>query len=132
MNRLTAAIVAGTAASAIVGLATLFRPAAVAGSLSRATRHEAVVGAGCDHDGVETAVRTAFEPAVGYTVVAVDVAGIDSACAGRHVSVAVTDRLGAISSESEPALVPPGGGTVTVPVPPVAVATAARVHTLLD
>jgi hypothetical protein len=86
----------------------------------------------CDDDGVGTAAQPAFEPAVGYVVVAVEVSGLDARCAGRHVTVALTDRSGAVSSQSEPVGIPPGGGSVTVPVPPLEVAALARVHTLVN
>jgi hypothetical protein len=86
----------------------------------------------CDHDGVGTAAQSAFEPAVGYVVVAIEVSGLDARCAGHHVTVALTDESGGVSSQSLPVRVPAGGGSVTVPVPPVQVAALARVHTLVD
>jgi len=122
---------AGVAAAAII-LAVPFGPPAGAGAGWAGTGEATAVGRGCDHDGLSTALATIFEPAIGYTVVAVKVSGIDPGCAGHHVSVALTDGSGAVSSQGGPVVVPAGGGAVQVPVGPLAVATAAKVHTLLD
>jgi hypothetical protein len=132
VQRILRPILAGGAAAAVVVLAlTGLSDPGNGMDLGGMVAGQQAIGGGCDHDGLTTALRTAFEPLVGYTVVAVDVGGIDPRCGGLHVSVALTDQSGAVSSQSVPALVPPGGGSVTVPVPPVAVATAARVHTLV-
>jgi hypothetical protein len=125
------AMAGGVAAAAIV-LALPFGPPVGAGAGWAGTGEAMAAGPGCDHDGLGTALAPVFEPAVGYTVVAVTVSGIDPACGGHHVSVALTDGSGAVSSQGGPVVVPAGGGAVQVPVGPVAVASAAKVHTLLD
>jgi hypothetical protein len=127
-------LAAGVAASAaVVALSFLpGRTAGLGGAWAAAGQETLGGGSGCDHDGLATALRTAFAPTVGYTVVAVDVSGLDARCAGHLVSVALTDQSGAVASVSQPVAVPPGGGSVTVPVPPAAVTMAARVHTLVN
>jgi hypothetical protein len=87
---------------------------------------------GCDHDGVDTTLRTSFDAAVGYTVTAVAVDGIDARCAGHHLSVALTDAAGRVAAQGAPLPVPVGGGSMTVPVPTMPVEAVGRVHTLLD
>jgi hypothetical protein len=121
---------AGLVAAAIV-LAVPFGPAVGIGAGWAAPGEATTVGE-CDHDGLGTALAPVFEPATGYIVVAVEVSGMDPRCAGHHVSVALTDGSGAVSSQGGPVVVPPGGGAVRVPVRPLPVATAAKVHTLLD
>ena len=129
VRRFLVSMAAGVAAAAAAVLA-LPAPTAVLGAMW--SPGSAAGLAACDHDGLGTALRPAFEPAVGYTVVAVEVSGIDSHCAGRHVTVALTDQSGAVAAQSAPAVVPPGGGSVALGVPPVAVAVAVKVHTLLQ
>jgi hypothetical protein len=124
--------VVAIAAGVVVVLAVPFGPTVGIGAVWAATGESTAVGRSCDHDGLGTSLAPVFEPAVGYTVVAVEVSGIDHRCAGHHVSVALTDRFGTVSSQGGPVVVPPGGGAVHVPVGPLAVATAAKVHTLLD
>lgn len=87
---------------------------------------------GCDHDGVAGAVRTAFQPGVGYSVVGVTVSGIDPACAGHWLSVTLADEAADPAAEVGPTLIPPGGGSVTVVVQPVAVEAAEKVYTLIN
>jgi hypothetical protein len=131
VKRFLAAMAAGVAAAAVV-LAVPFGPTVGIGAGWAATGGEATAAGECDHDGLGTTLAPVFEPATGYTVVGVEVSGIDPHCAGHHVSVALTDGSGAVSSEGGPVVVPAGGGAVPVPVRPLAVATAVKVHTLLD
>jgi hypothetical protein len=134
VNRFLLSLLAGVVASAaVIVLTPVPGPTAgLRGGWATAGQDVAGIGTGCDRGGLGTALRTAFAPGVGYTVVAVDVTGIDAGCAGHEVSVALTDNLGSVVSASQPTPVPPGGGTVTVPLPPAAVALAARVHTLIN
>jgi hypothetical protein len=134
MHRFMISLVAGVAASAaVVALTSVPGQTAGFSGVSGGARQEIIgSGSGCDHDGLVTATRTAFTPTIGYTIVAVDVSGVDPRCAGHQVSVGLTDQFGAVVAVSRPTPVPPGGGTVTVALPPVAVVTAAKVHTLLD
>jgi hypothetical protein len=122
---------AGVAAGVIVS-AIPFGPPGGTGAGWTGTAAATVPGRGCDHDGLDTALVPVFEPAVGYSVVAVKISGIDSTCGGHHVSVALTDGSGAVSSQGGPVVVPDGGGALQVPVGPLAVASAVKVHTLLD
>jgi hypothetical protein len=131
MKRLVAAVLAAAAAgAAVVALVPAGSPAGLGAAWAAAGRETAA--AGCDLDGVGTALRTAFDPVLGYMVVAVAVDGIDARCAGHGLSVALTDGPGMVSAQGGPTLVPPGGGGMTVVVPPVAADAVARVHTLLD
>jgi hypothetical protein len=121
----TAAITAGLASRAAFGLPD--GPAD--GSAARA----AVSAPGCNHDGVATTLRTAFDPATGYIVTAVTVDGIDGHCAGHELAVALTDAAGRVAAQGGPLPVPTGGGSVTVPLTDtLPVELAAWVHTLLD
>lgn len=124
---------AAVAAAAVAVLAVPQRgPMAEFRAAWGAVGQEALEGQGCDRDGVLTALQPVFEPSTGYAVVAVEVSGIDPGCAGHHISVALTDGSAAVAAQSEQAIVPPGGGPVTLPVPLVAVEKVAKVHTLLD
>jgi hypothetical protein len=129
-----AALAAGAAATgAVLALTPLSEPSARVGAVWAAAGNDRLgAGSGCDHDGLGTVLRTAFAPAVGYTVVAVEVNGVNSGCAGHHVSVTLSGGSGPVGVPSQPVSVPPGGGTVTVPLVPVAVAEAARVDVLVD
>jgi hypothetical protein len=121
-----AALVGGLASSAALGLDTGFGGAAGAGDGPSLTT--------CHRQGVRAALRTGFDPALGYvvTAVAVDVDGIGTGCAGHRLSVALTDATGTVAVQAGPLAMPASGGTFTVPVPPVAVETVAKVHTLLE
>jgi hypothetical protein len=120
----TIAIVAGVLSSAALGLPAGLPAGAVGGTDA--------FGSSCDHDGVGTTLRTAFDAAEGYTITAVVVDGIDGDCAGHRLSVALTGAAGRMVTEGGPLLVAAGGGVLTVPVAPVTVESVARVHTLLD
>ena len=133
MRQFVAALAAGVAtAAAVMVLALPVGPTVGIGAAWAATGEKTMVAQGCDHDGLGTKLVPVFEPAAGYIVVAVEVSGIDPRCGGHRVSVALTDGSGAVSSQGGPVVVPAGGGAVQVPVGPLAVATAAKVHTLLD
>jgi hypothetical protein len=120
----TAAAVAGLVASAALGLPTGL---ATASSVGRAEGS----APGCDHDGLGTSLRTAFDAAIGYTVTAVVVDGIDGRCAGHQLGVALTDLAGRVSTQGGPLPVPAGSRSLIVPVPEIPVEEVARVHTLL-
>ena len=130
MKRFVAAVTAGSVAIAagLLSSAALGLPAGGVG----APGAQSVAASGCDRDGVRTTLRTAFEAAAGYTVTAVVVDGIDGPCAGHQLSVAIADAAGRTAVQGGPLPVPVGGGVVVVPVPPIPVESAARVHTLLD
>jgi hypothetical protein len=132
VKRFLVALGAGLAAAAVAVVASPLGQPAGLGAAWAAAGAESTLGGTCDHDGLATALQHSFVPTVGYMVAAVEVSGIDARCAGHHVSVALTDEFGAVSSESAEVLVPSGGGSVTVPVPPVRVTALARVHTLID
>ena len=119
----TAAALAGVVASAALGLPT----GLAAASLGRA---EGSVP-GCDLDGLGTSLRTAFDAAIGYTVTAVVVDGIDGRCAGHQLGVALTDLAGRVATQGGPLPVPAGSHSLVVPVPEIPVEVVARVHTLL-
>jgi hypothetical protein len=130
MKRFALAVLAGTAATGI-GLGSASALGVGGAGLHAAVEATSVAAGNCDPDGVGTELGTAFRPGLGYAVASVSVTGIDSACAGRRLRVALTDPSGMQLTESAPVDVPAGGGTVTVPVDPVAVGTVGRVHTLL-
>jgi hypothetical protein len=116
-----AAVVGGLVSGAALGLDTGYGGAATAG--------DGASVATCLRRGVRAALRTGFDPALGYVVTAVAVDGISTRCAGHRLSVALTDATGAVAAQAGPLVVPAGGGTFTVPVPPMAVETVAKVHT---
>lgn len=130
MKRFLLAGAAGVAAAAIAVLAS--PPGPTARSAWAAAGDPTTLAQACDDDGVGTSPRPTFQPALGYVVAAVEVTGLDVGCAGRHVTVALTDGVGALSSQSAPVVIPPGGGSLTVSVPPVPVAALAKVHLLVD
>lgn len=85
----------------------------------------------CDRDGVQTTQAVSFVAGVGYAVTSVRVDGIDRRCAGRHVSVALSDRRGAVLAVGGPATVGGDGGSVTLLVPGAAVSAISRVDALV-
>jgi hypothetical protein len=133
MTQFVTALAAGVAAAAaVMVLAIPSGTTGGAGAAWAATGETTMGGQGCDHDGLTTKLVPVFEPAAGYVVVAVEVSGIDPRCGGHQMSVALTDGSGTVSSQGGPMVVPFGGGAVQVPVAPLAVASAVKVHTLLD
>jgi hypothetical protein len=131
MKRFSAAMLAATAAT-LAGLASAAALGVDVGPGAGPLRFGSTSAASCDPDGLRTAFSTAFDPGLGYVVTAVSVTGIDAACAGHRLSVALTDAQGAVAAQGGPVAVPVGGVSFSVPTGPVPVGVIARVDTLLE
>ena len=117
-------IVAAVGAIAVFG--SVAASAATLGGVTAASLGADVTTvAACDTDGVTLAYTTSFASG-GYQVTAVTVSGINAACTGQNLRLALTDTAGAtgttlFSSASQAV----AGTTATVTVTPTVVTAAA-------
>lgn len=132
MRHFVLTTLAGTAAAVAVGLSSAW----AAGPWTELRRADVGLGSNlsstCDSEGLRTAFGTGFDPALGYTVTSVTVDGLDARCGGDHVTVVITGADGSPIGRGGPVLIGAGAGSVTAPVPAVAVTAVSRVHTLLE
>jgi len=117
-------VIAGLAAVAVFG-SVAASAATLGGVTSGSLGADVTTVAACDTDGVTLAYTTAFA-AGGYQVTSVTVSGINAACTGQNLRLALTDTAGAtgatlFSSASQAV----AGTTATVTVTPTVVTAAA-------
>ena len=99
-----------------LGLASAAQLNLTSGALGAGT----TVVASCDTDGVAVKFADTFSSAAkGYAVSGVTLSGVATACAGQNITIDLLDNDPAATATSIgtlTAVVPAGGGTVTIPV----------------